>query len=46
MSRNNNWNVNDYTPRSSTEIYDLRREGHLDEARQKAEELLRQDKFD
>ena len=46
MSRNNNWNVNDYTPRSSTEIYDLRREGHLDEARQKAEELLRQDNTD
>lgn len=46
MSRNSNWNVNDYTPRSSTEIYDLRRDGRLDEARQKAEELLRQDNTD
>ncbi|WP_373811090.1 DUF7017 domain-containing protein [Porphyromonas macacae] len=39
----NDWDDNDYTPRASTEIYDLRREGRLDEARQKAEDLLRQD---
>lgn len=42
----NDWNDDDYTPRASTEIYDLRREGRLDEARQKAEELLRQDNRD
>lgn len=42
----NNWDDDDYTPRASTEIYDLRREGRLDEARQKAEELLRQDNQD
>lgn len=37
---------NDYTPRASNEIYDLRKNGRLDEARQKAEELLRQDNTD
>ncbi len=42
----NDWDDDDYTPRASTEIYDLRREGRLDEARQKAEELLRQDNRD
>lgn len=42
----NNWDKDAYTPRASTEIYDLRREGHLDEARQRAEELLRQDNTD
>lgn len=46
MTWYNNWNDDDYTPRASTEIYDLRREGRLDEARQKAEELLRQDNRD
>lgn len=44
MPRYNDWNERNYTPRASTEIYNLRREGRLDEARQKAEELLRQDK--
>ena len=39
----NDWDDDDYTPRASTEIYDLRREGRLDEARQRAEDLLRQD---
>lgn len=43
MARYNDWYDDDYTPRASTEIYDLRREGHLDEARQRAEELLQQD---
>lgn len=42
----NDWDDDDYTPRASTEIYDLRREGRLDEARQKAEELLSQDNRD
>lgn len=32
-----------YTPSVSSEIYQLRREGRLDEARQKAEDLLSQD---
>ena len=31
------WYNDDYTLRASTEIYDLRREGRLDEARQKAD---------
>lgn len=35
-----------YTPRASSEIYGLRREGQLDEARQRAEEILRQDNTD
>lgn len=35
-----------YTPRASSEIYDLRREGQLDEARRRAEEILRQDNTD
>ena len=46
MSWHNNWNNNNYTPHASTEIYDLRREGRLDEAKQTAEELLRQDNTD
>lgn len=35
-----------YTPRASSEIYDLRRKGQLDEARQRAEDILRQDNTD
>lgn len=46
MPWRNDWDDGDYTPRASTEIYDLRRDGRLDEARQKAEELLRQDNTD
>lgn len=46
MPWHNDWDDDDFTPRASTEIYDLRREGRLDEARQKAEELLRQDNTD
>lgn len=46
MPWNNNWDDNDYTPRASTEIYDLRREGRLDEAKQMAEDLLHQDNTD
>ena len=36
----------DYQPRASTEIYDLRREGRLDEAIQKAEELIENENAD
>lgn len=36
-------NEGNYTPRASSEIYALRREGQLDEAKRKAEEILRQD---
>lgn len=43
MSRYNSLKNNDYTPPASSEIYALRREGHLDEARRRAEDLLRQD---
>ena len=46
MLWHNDWDDDDYTPRASTEIYDLRRKGRLEEARQKAEELLRQDNTD
>lgn len=46
MLWHNDWDDDDYTPRASTEIYDLRRNGRLEEARQKAEELLRQDNTD
>ena len=46
MPWHNDWDDGDYTPRASTEIYDLRRDGRLDEARQKAEELLHQDNTD
>ena len=43
MSRYNSLKNNDYTPSASSEIYALRREGHLDEARRRAEDLLHQD---
>ena len=43
MTRPNYYNENDYSPRLSTEIYALRRNGQLDEARQLAEKILRQD---
>lgn len=43
MARYNYYNEDDYTPRLSTEIYALRRDGRLDEAKQKAEEILRND---
>lgn len=43
MSRYDSLKNNDYTPPASSEIYALRREGHLDEARRRAEDLLRQD---
>ena len=42
----NDYDEDDYQPRRSTEIYDLRREGKLDEAKQKAEEILREDNTD
>ena len=42
----NDYDEDDYQPRRSTEIYDLRREGKLDEAKQKAEEILLKDSTD
>lgn len=46
MARYNYYKEDDYSPRLSTEIYALRREGRLYEARQKAEEILRYDNTD
>lgn len=41
------YNFNDnYTPRPTKEIYDLRRQGQLDQAKHLAEEILRQDNTD
>ena len=46
MRWNSNYDEDDYKPRRSTVIYDLRREGKLDDARQRAEEILREDNTD
>lgn len=46
MPRYNNYDKDDYSPRLSNEIYALRRDGRLDEARQRAEEILRLDNTD
>lgn len=46
MSWYNDYDENDYRPRRSTEIYDLRREGNLDEAKKRAEEILKEDNTD
>ena len=43
MTRSNYYNENDYSHRLTTEIYNLRRNGQLHEARQKAEEFLQHD---
>ena len=40
MAKFSSHNKNDYPPRISTEIYALRRDGLLDDARQLAEDLL------
>lgn len=46
MARYNYYKEDDYSPRLSTEIYALRRDGRLEEARQKAEEILQNDSTD
>lgn len=46
MRWNNNYDEDDYKPRRSTEIYNLRREGNLDEAKKRAEEILKEDNTD
>ena len=46
MHWHNDYDKDNYQHRQSTEIYDLRREGKLDEAKQRAEEILREDNTD
>lgn len=46
MHWHNDYDKDNYLHRQSTEIYDLRREGKLDEAKQRAEEILREDNTD
>ena len=46
MVKFSSYNKNDYSPRISTEIYALRRDGLLDDARQLAEDYLQKDGTD
>ena len=46
MHWHNDYDKDNYLHRQSTEVYDLRREGKLDEAKQRAEEILREDNTD
>lgn len=46
MAKFSSHNKNDYSPRISTEIYALRRDGLLDDARQLAEDYLQKDRTD
>ena len=46
MAKFGSHNKNDYSPRISTEIYALRRDGLLDDARQLAEDYLQKNRTD
>ena len=46
MAKFSSHNKNDYSPRISTKIYALRRDGLLDDARQLAEDYLQKNRTD